>query len=64
MARIDPSAKAERKRKNKNESGKEETKRMRKAIEIIAKHLGMQKSNRREILARLVEEGELSDSCA
>jgi hypothetical protein len=61
---VDAHTKAERKKVNKNQSGKEETKRMSEAMKIIEKHLGMKRANRREILARLVEEGELSEPCA
>jgi hypothetical protein len=61
---VDAHTKAERKKVNKNQSGKEETERMRNAMKTIEKHLGMTKANRREILARLVEEGELSEPCA
>ena len=57
---LEPCTKAERMRMRKNQSGKDETKRMRNAMKTIEKHFGMQKANRREILTRLVEEGELS----
>jgi len=60
---LDPRTKAERKRMKKNESGKEQTKRMGRAMGIVEKHFGMQKANKREILARLVEEGKLSEPC-
>ena len=42
----------------KNENGREGTAIMATALKIIEKHFGMKKPTRREILARLVEEGE------
>lgn len=57
---LDSHTKAERKKMRKNESGKEDTRRMRNAMKLIEKHFGMQKANKCEILARLVEEGEIS----
>jgi len=48
----------EKKRTKKNESGRRETATMANVTKIIAKHFGMVKATRLEILVRLVEEGE------
>lgn len=64
MIRGDPRSNAERKRTKKNESGRRETERTGAAMSAIAEHFGTEGASRREILARLVEEGGLSESCA
>ena len=50
--------KREIKRLRKNESGREETQKMKKARDVIGKFFGMNKPTTREILAKLVDEGE------
>ena len=50
--------KREVKRLRKNESEREETQKMKKALDAIGKFFGMNKPTMREILAKLVDEGE------
>lgn len=50
----------------KNQNGRRETEKMAVALAMFGKHFGMGKAPKREILARIVEEGKLSchlDAC-
>lgn len=44
----------------KNESARKDTERMKMAINAIAKHFEMEGENKCDILAKLIDEGELS----
>lgn len=50
--------KQEMKRARKNESGREDRNKMKKALDAIRKFFGMDKATTHEILAKVVDEGE------